>query len=53
MKKICSWHEINPDQRESMDCADCNKCIQCSSNYESDLANGDECPFCHETGVIQ
>jgi hypothetical protein len=49
MKMICEHHMNFPDQRESMDCPDCNKCIDCGEVYddEDDLGS-DECPHCEK-----
>ena len=45
MKEICDEHLINPDQRESMECPDCNRCIYCGQLCFLEV---DECPFCHD-----
>jgi hypothetical protein len=48
MRMICEYHEHNSDQTESMQCSDCNKCVDCGEVYyddENDPGN-DECPHC-------
>lgn len=48
MRMICEEHERNPDQTESMQCPDCNKCVDCGEVYydDEDDPGNDECPHC-------
>jgi DNA modification methylase len=49
MRTMCQEHQLNPDQTGSMNCPDCNTCIECGEiYYEHDALEDDQCPHCQE-----
>ena len=48
IRMICDYHMKHPDQRESMTCPDCNRCVDCGRVYydDEDDPGNDECPYC-------